>query len=465
MRLDKTFGILLAILINCPLIAQVDVREEHNEEKIESLKDFFTQGHIHGHIRNYSMATINEGSLKDYWTNATGGAIKFETANWKGLQFGVKGIFTYQTLSADLNDQDPLVSKGAKWEKELYDVNRPFETKDLDRLEELYIKFTYQNAILTLGKIDINKGPLFLRRDDRMKPFVYRGLWMELIEWKKQSIYGGWINGVSPRGMTEWYPINEAIGILNNGFQYDGSNAEYHEFSDSRGIGVLGYHLSGDKLSIQIWDYYLDRMYNTVWVQADYSGLHTFGGVQYAFQHAHKQQKQLEFEHRYFQPNEKANVLAMQIGVQTEDQMLKFSSAYLYGFGNGRFLFPKELGRENFYVSQPRTWIDGFGDINVYMIRGEFKPNKELWKDLRFDWRLSYVDAPDQDDFVHNKYGGSSFAQSALEACYSFHDVLEGLEMRILYLSRYSSMDDLSPSDIFYNTNLHHLSLMLDINF
>lgn len=465
MSIKARISLITGLLICTIAFGQQEHEHEAQNNEVESLKDFFTRGHLHGHIRNHFMATINEGDLMDYWSNATGGAIKYETCNWKGLQFGVKGIFTYQTFSADLNEQDEQVLKGAKWEKELYDVNRPFEKRDLDRLEELYLKYNYKESFLQFGKVDINTSPLLLSRDGRMKPFVYKGLWGELHELDNQTIYTGWINGVSPRGMTEWFSINEAIGKLNNGFQYDGSKAEYHEFADTRGIGVLGYKLKMKDISLQAWDYYFDRMYNTLWFQADYDKKNIFGGIQYVIQNACNHQSDLDFEHRYFQPDEMANVFSAKIGYQSTDKSLKLSSSFLHGFGTGRFLFPKELGRENFYVSQPRSWIDGFGLVNVYMVRGQFKPNSEQWKGLSLDLRLSYTDAPDQNDFANNKYGKTGFAQTTLLTKYAFQNKLKGLEMTLLYIQKYSPNQELTASETFYNTNLHHFSLITNINF
>ena len=206
-------------------------------------------------------------------------------------------------------------------------------------------------------------------------------------------------------------------------------------------------------------------MYNTLWFQADYDKKNIFGGIQYVIQNACNHQSDLDFEHRYFQPDEMANVFSAKIGYQSTDKSLKLSSSFLHGFGTGRFLFPKELGRENFYVSPPRSWIDGFGLVNVYMVRGQFKPNSEQWKGLSLDLRLSYTDAPDQNDFANNKYGKTGFAQTTLLTKYAFQNKLKGLEMTLLYIQKYSPNQELTASETFYNTNLHHFSLITNINF
>lgn len=445
--------------------SQSDVDQEAVHFEVKSLKDYFSQGQLSGHARNYFMATINEGNLSDYWSNAIGGSLKYETASWKGLQVGVKGIFTYQLFSSDLNKKDLLVNKGAKWEKELYDINRPHEGADLDRLEELFVKYSYDKSSISFGKLDLNKGPLFLRRDGRMKPFVYRGLWIEHRASDQHHFYGGYINGVSPRGMTEWYSINEAIGVLNNGFQYDGSKATYHEVAQSRGIGVFGYKFQSDDIGFQAWDYYIDRLYNTLWIEGSFNRKHLYAGVQYVYQQACNHQSNIELNQRYFQPEDRANVIALKVGYKTIGENIKLSTAYLHGYGTGRFLFPKELGRENFFVSQPRSWIDGFGLVNVYMIRGQLKFPESWSKGLHLDLRLSYTDAPSSDDYANNKYGKSDYAQVTMLNKYQFQKKLEGLEIIFLYIMKYSPDKDLSADETFYKTNLHHFNLIMNIEF
>ena len=73
---------------------------------VNSITDYFLHGHINGHIRNYFMTTINNGYLSDHYANATGGSIAYSTASWKGIHFGVKGIFTYNLLSSDLAGEE-----------------------------------------------------------------------------------------------------------------------------------------------------------------------------------------------------------------------------------------------------------------------------------------------------------------------------------------------------------------------
>ncbi len=178
-----------------------------------NLAQHFSKGHVSGHFRNFFMNTINEGSLRDYWTNAFGMSLHYESLPYKGFMFEMKGIFTFQTFSSDLNYEDPIAGSVSKWEHELYDVLDPENRTDLDRLEELFLHYQWDNSFIRYGRIPINKTPLINQRDERMKPFAFEGMYSEIEfakKWKSKSII---IHGVSPRSTVEWFQLNEAIGL------------------------------------------------------------------------------------------------------------------------------------------------------------------------------------------------------------------------------------------------------------
>ena len=438
-----------------------------HDTSIHSIKDFLKAGKIEGHFRNSFMATFNQGSLKDYWTNASGGSIKYHSPLWHGIEFGLKGSFTYQTLSSDLLDKDPLVQKGAKWESELYDVLRPGEYKDLSLLEELYLKLNMSNSYLTFGKIDINTGPLLLRRDGRMKPFLYRGFWSEINEWEKHKLVLGWINGVSPRGINQWFNLAEAIGINNNGFLPNGEKAEYRNQHQSKGIAALGYQYHQQNgFQLQVWQYWFHQLHHLTWVEGVYQQDTWSFGLQLAHQRAAKFQAELDFENRYMQPEERPLVMSTQATWKPSGQSLQLSWIYLHVFGEGRFLFPRELGREGFYASQARSWIDGFGKSSVYMTRIKWNPKSEALQGLSLDSRISYTQTSGLGNWALNKYNIPNFFQVTLLLDYHFKNTLEGMHLRALYIGKWSAHpEETDPNILFYRTNLDHFNLIFNLDF
>lgn len=437
-----------------------------SDSSVHNLGEFCSRGHVHGHFRNYFMATVHPGIRRDFWTNATGGSFGYQSAIWKGFQFGIKGIFTYKTLSSDLLPNDSLDLPGAMWELQLYDVTRPTKGDDLDRLEELFLRYYYKpESFVEYGKLDINEGPLLLRRDGRMKAFVYKGLWANHRFKNNSLLKYGFIQSVSPRGMTEWYPLNEAIGINNNGLQPDGSQAHYHEKSNTRGLAVLGItdlRLGG--WTFQAWNYYFDRISDMTWLEGNYEGGQFFGGLQYVAQFALPHQATLDYAERYMQPDEEAHVLSGKAGMHFGT--IDISANVLHAFGTGRFLFPKELGRENFFVSQSRSRIDGLGDSQVYMLR--IKTNhKEGWaKNILADVRLSYFDLPSRKEPRFNKYEYSSFYQGSLLFSYHFPKAFEGMEFVFMYTTKEAVEGELlTHSESLHRSNFHHFNFVTNIHF
>ncbi len=438
----------------------------HQDTALHNLADYFTHGESYGRVRNHTMATFNEGELKDYWTNAFGGIVGFQTAQWYGLQLGASASFSFNTFSNDLNELDSLVNKSAKWEKELYDANRPNEKKDLARLDELFARFTIGKSFVQVGRMDLNRGPLFLNRDGRMRPFVYRGAWLEMNEFSKNKLTLGWIDGVGGRPITEWHSLNQAIGMNSNGIQPDGSKANYNTTSHIRGIATVGYQNSNIKnLELSVWNFYFDRQFNLLWLQADYKSTHLLAGLQYAHQETLDYQAQLAYENRYVQPENKGQVLSGLLGYKNESGTWQVSAIYLHSFDSGRFLYPRELGRENFYASQPRSWVDGFGGSDIYMMRLKTSHKGKWGNALVVDTRLSRTETPGLGNLELNKYNLASFYQATVMTTYHFGKRLEGLEASLVYIGKYTEKSAaLSASDTFYKTNLHHVSLMVDIH-
>lgn len=455
----KKIALTLTLVVSITMLAMA----KGDSAQVHNLREIFSKGQWHGHFRNYFMATINYNNLEEYWTNATGGALLYETAPWHGFNAGVRGIFTYRTFSSNIHDPDAAHGSG-KWEKELYDINRPDEKYDLDRLDELYIRYKSKHFEITYGKQDINEGPLLKNRDGRMKPFVYRGFWSEFQN-ENNHIWLGWIDGVSPRGMTEWYDLNEAIGLIALGNEPNGTQSDYHEMSNTRGLAVAGYqHKLSNTLKATGWAYLMDRMFGIYWAQLDWKYANLFAGLQYVHQHALPYQGNLHYNERYYQPDEQANVVSGQAG-WTNGQLI-LSAAYLHAFNTGRFLYPREMSREDFYVSQPRSWMDGFGNTNVYQVGAKYfiKRNKEPLLDVSV--YINHVAGPGYGNIKFNKYNLPVYNQVTARVKHHFHNIMEGMTLGIMYIARNSSeVNEMTDNDIYYRTNFHNINLVLNINF
>ena len=432
---------------------------------VHTFKDFFSKGKFRGHIRNYFMSTINDGSLTDHYANAIGGSIAYKTANWNGFELGINAIYTFNAFSSDLTGTDPN-TMAAKWEMELFDIQNPTNKYNLTRLDELYLGYHSKKFRIKAGRMNIDEDPLLKRRDGRMMAFMYQGIWNSIDLSSKVKMYNGFINGVAPRGMTKWYSMNEAIGITNNGMLNDSTKMNYRTAANTKGLLVNGFKITPVKaLKIQVWNYYLLHMHNTLWTQVDFN-TEKFGiGIQYVLQAADPYQRKLTSSQQYFNPDHLSHSIAFQLQYNF-NKKLQFRMAQLFITNDGRFQFPKELTRENFYTSIPRSWMDGLGNLSVSLAGLQFYPNDKLKKDLRFDLIAQYINSPDITDLRMNKYGTPDYLQINFGSRYNFHGSLDGLSINLLYIYRYCDLPSgMSFSKEYYKVNFHHINLIVEFLF
>lgn len=452
---------LLFILFGLMSLFQIHAQEHQDHDtsgEPEKLSHLITKGKIEGHIRNYFMSTWNQGELKDYYTDAFGGAIAFKTRTYKGFEAGVKGIFTYKAFSADLDEPDELTGVAAKWEYQLYDITDPDNFNDLDRLEELYLKYQFREGYITYGKLEIEDTPLLNESDGRMKPFAFKGVWLHL-ENRRHKVNLSWLDRVSPRSTVEWYDFNEALGLVNNGIQPDGEPAHYHHKTSSRGIALMEYTFHRKRLKLQYDHWYLHRVFNTSMLQLEYHPDSWRFGLQYAYQVPDNYQEELSYEERYMQPDENGQVLSALAEYRNSGWLLKAS--YSRAFASGRFLFPRELGRDHFYTSIQRSRLDGFGDSNIYTLQGGWNFNK---RGVFLLTQFTGVYGPEIDNFKFNKYNLDAYHLWNTKFTWHLHDFLEGMSFELLYVRKWN-MNNSEPEVVYNLSNLDQLNFIVNYEF
>ena len=405
------------------------------------------------------MSTLNEGELKDYYADALGGAIRYETAEFHGFHLGVAGIFTYKAFSSDLNEPDPITGEFSKWEHELFDVLDFNNFNDLDRLEELYVQYRFAKGSATYGKLEVEDTPLLNKLDGRMKPFAFKGIWFSYGFDETQGFDVAWLDGISPRSTVEWFDFNEGIGLSDNGYQPDGSLADYHDHLESEGLVYLGYHKKLRALDLNIYQWYIHHLGYTSWIEMEYHKNKWAFGLQYTLQFPDSFQKDLEYVQRYVQPDENGQVLSGR--VKWTDGSWEMKAAYSRALASGRFLFPRELGRDHFYTSLSRSRMEGFGDTDVLTLMADYNIRDD---GLTVGLAFTEVWGPERDAFRFNKYNLDSYWQLNSHLAFQFRGFFEGLRLNFLYVYKQNREDD-SPEAIFNRANYHQFNLVANFDF
>ena len=438
---------------------ELPVNQEEVHGGLHSLQEFFGLGTIRGHLRNYFMNTINDDGLKDYYANAIGGSMGFHSHEFYGFQVGAVGIFTFRAFSNDLNAPDPTTGRISKWERELFDVLNPDNYSDLDRLEALYITYNFSMGHLTYSKMIIEETPFMNRSDGRMKPFAFKGFWGNISPWQNHRFNLVWIDRISPRSTVEWFDFNEGIGLAYQGFQPNGEEADYHEHLDTDGIGMLSYQFWYTDWHLDLYQYYIHNLSYNSWISLEYHLGNWDLGVQYALQFPDGFQRELPYERRYMQPDERGQVISSQASYHQNDWA--FRASYTHAFDSGRFLFPRELGRDHFYTSIPRSRLEGFGNADVFTLGGEY-----YFLDHQLITRVeaTLVNGPRVDSFEFNKYNLDAYRQLNLQLNYHFKGFLDGLDVTFFYVYRENQNN--SEPDVIYNiSNYHQINFVTNFEF
>ena len=408
-------------------------KEKENDIDSTTLLSAFQKGHLSGHFRYYFMATNNAKGLTDYYANAIGGGIKFETAKFKNFQFGVSGFFTFNIGSSNLAVPDATTNQMNRYEIGLFDIEDPSNKKDIDRLEELYLKYNFKNATITVGKQLINT-PFINLQDGRMRPTVVEGVWTEINKFKKAKVELGYLYGIAPRSTVKWYRVDNSIGIYPVGVNEVGTKADYTGNLKSKGILLAGItYQSSSNLKFQFWNQFTENIFNSAMLQADYTfpladKSKLFIAAQMIRQDAVSAGGNNDASKAYFTKGGKSFSFGGRAGWKnnTWETTLNYNRIT----AKGKYLMPREWGRDPFFTFLPRERNEGFGDVHAIMAKINYKiPSIRVTTSIAF----GNYNLPDINNFALNKYGLPSYDQLNIDIRYKFAGILKGLESQLLF--------------------------------
>jgi hypothetical protein len=407
------------------------------------------------------MATENQDRLTDAHANAVGGGLFYETASYKGFQMGVGGYFIYNVGSSDMTRIDPYTNTISRYETALFDLENLANKHDLDRLEELYLKYNWGKSHVIAGKQLINT-PFINLQDGRMRPTEVGGIYSEIYPGKHNKLEGGYLYEISPRGTVDWYGIGESIGIYSNGVNINGTKGNYANHIESKGIALVGYtHTLPKGHSIKLWNVYVDNVFNTTQAQYDTKQGNWVAGFQYTEQHAVNFGGNEDPSKTYFDPAQMSRVFSTKLG--WENNHWKTSINYTRITGEGRYLMPREWARDPFYTFMPRERNEGFGDLNA--IVGKISYLADAFP-LKTSVSYGVFKLPDVKNVILNKYGLPSYDQLNLEMIYEFENFLEGLEIQALYVHKSNQGEAYANEKYIINkVNMSNFNVVLNFHF
>ncbi|MBS1772211.1 MAG: hypothetical protein JST82_05080 [Bacteroidetes bacterium] len=453
--------IILFVLFAIPVHAQQDTIV-----KAASLQAAFAKGTLHGRFRSVYITTINDGPLSDYYATAAGGVIKFETAAFHHFSVGLGGSFTYNLSSSDLGKPDSATGVRNRYELLLMDIEDPYNTNRMFRLDMLYLKYRLKNSQVVWGKQYI-VTPFINPQDLFMRGSAVDGLYGSIYCSKKLQIEAAYIYGISANATTRWFHIGESIGVFPKGVNQDGSTSAYNSNTNSDGLGFIGIKYSLLKnLKLQLWNQYVDQVFNTGLFQVDQTFLkrgnkHFLAAIQIIRQDPLASGGNTDRKKTYFSPANQSWVLGGRVAYQTP--ALDISINYTRITADGRYQMPREWGREPMFTFLMREQIEGAGDVHAFTTRASYTFKKAR---IKADAGLGYYNMPDVTDARLSKYGMPSFIQYCAQVKYSFNKKLKGLEAELIYMYKQKATDAVVPDKYIINkVNMTQIAASLNFVF
>lgn len=461
----NSFRLIIALLLFSNLsFGQTNLEEPDTTViKYESAKEYFEKSKWHFHSRSFYMQTINEGVLKDDYSFAQGAGIGLITAPLKGFQLGVSGYFIFKVFASDIEQVDPSTKLANRYELGQFDVTNHTNHHDLDRLEDLYLRYSFKKNSITIGRMEL-ETPFMNMQDGRMRPTIEECVWIKLKPTNKLEINGGYVWGVSPRSTVNWYSMAESVGIYGMGVNTNGTKSDYKNNLTSQGvyIGQIAYKpIKG--VTINFWNSLFENVSNTSLLEfKNEIKINAFGlyqGLMLIKQNAVNfggSENQLQ---TYVNKNSEAEVISSQVGVKTKN--VNWNLNFTHITKSGRYLMPREWGRDPFYTFMPRERNEGMGNVNAFTTNLNY-----AWFSGRAKSGIGYgyYSLPSASNFKLNKYGMPSYQQINITSSYNFIKFWQGIELRMLIAYKFNDDNETITLNQTYNkVNMVNFNFIVDI--
>ncbi|MFN5292960.1 MAG: hypothetical protein ACK5BW_05040 [Flavobacteriia bacterium] len=402
-----------------------------------SLLYAFKTGTTAGHFRYFLSQTTNEGALSEFYANAIGGGLRFETNSFHHFQFAVSGFYFFNIGSSVLHDPDPTTGVLSRYEIGLFDVEDPDNQEDMDRLEELYLKYNLKSGHLIIGKQLINT-PLINIQDGRMRGTGVEGFWYDQFFAKNLRFQGGVLTSISPRSTTKWYRGAESIGLYSQGVNPDGTSSNFRGNIDLPFIGVASFTFKPSKnIEYQAWDYHLPGLFNSTFHQIQ----HAYKAKKFVWSNGAQILRQWALGNGGNENQSMAYIPAgsksLTYGFRTRFEFDKWHYSINYNriTAEGRYLFPREWGRVPFFTFMPRERNEGFGDVHAVVLKVENQNTASVFKKSAFS--VGYFQLPDVHNYALNKYSMPSYLQANIDFRFQLSQLMQGLEGQLLLVCKY----------------------------
>ncbi|WP_338875371.1 OprD family outer membrane porin [Spirosoma sp. SC4-14] len=413
--------------------------------------------------RSFFMATDNQDDLTDSYAWGIGVGLGYQTPRlFNHLKIAGSGFFSKKLLSSDLAARDPQTNQLNRYEIGLFDLQNPGNHALLSRFEELYVQYQFgKKSTITLGR-QLPRSPFINPQDGRLSPTFVEGIVLDWNELANTKIHAEYLTRMAPRSTIGWFNVGESIGLYPVGIDNTGKASQYAGNTQSAGISQLSLTQTLGNVTLQLWDTHVQNIFNVAYAKADMSlptgeKRQVVAGFQLARQWSIGDGGNAEAAKAYDQPGNRSLIVSGRVGYQTTRWATYLNATRITA--EGRYLMPREWGRDPFYTFLMREKNDGFGDVTAVSTNLFYTPGKRIKAEASF----GYYQLPDVKNVVLNKYGMPSYTQANLALTYRLSNFLNGLDVQVLWVLKTNAGNTYDNNRYVYNrVGMNQLNVILN---
>lgn len=447
----KKYIFLIGLIWNLTAFGQVNLEDSELKKKIN-----WTLG-----TRSFFMTTSYYDDFKSDFSWAQSAFVKLQTPDYRGFSFSGRYAVFGKISSSDLAGRDPISGGRNRYEVGLLDVT-DLDNNYFGRLEEFQFKFKTELLSFAAGRMPINTA-LINPQDGRLSPTFVEGLFVNFTPDKYNIATLNYISKISPRSTASWVGIGESMGLYPIGLDTEGNSSAYIGNVESDFITVFDWKhvVEEDAFSFEFNHTYVQNISSTFltqfqrdWKMANSKKM--ISGLQILFQHGIQNGGNVNTALRYKDPYDENWIVGARVGMKSPKATWHLNLTHIGG--KGRYLSPREWGKDPFFTFIPRERNEGFSEVTALTAYYERRWGQ---KGLLLYGHAGLHFLPRANTFKINKYAFPSYAQGNIGVKFTPVHWGKGLDFHGLFVTK-AVLDkgELRPGWIYNKVNLIHVNII-----
>jgi len=423
-------------------------------------------GEFTGNARYVAMSTRQFHQQMNAHAQAISLMLKYTSPVYKHFQTGISGAWIQSLYTSDLGFQDPVTGARNRYEIGLFDQAHYRYKPSLFRAEELYIRYTSHAFSVITGRYALDI-PFINEQDGRMRPTLVQGVSAVGNLHSKWKMDAGWLNAVLPRGTMHWMHFPASTGVYAAGKARTGLGLSNTDSFTSSGVlyASLQFQPTTNFQAEALSQTFAGVMHHS-YLQVRWGNIEADSGkfmlaMRVIRQDAIHSADAVDHVSRFIESGQNAWILSSRIARRWKRHLFMLNHTRITV--QGKFLMPREWGREPFYTFIPRERLEGAGNVHAISFVYENRPMSKHWF---VSLAISSVKMPSVYDTRLNTYGIGSYLHSKCEVGMYPIPKKQNWELRLLLIHKYPLGPQIPQIQHMVNkVRLLHLTITLNYTF